>query len=334
MAAGIAWVVAQFVPGGDEYPYYAPLGAVVATSVTIAASLRGTMRAFGAILIGAVVASVVDTFFEPSSFTVAAVVAVGVLLSALPVLGDKGSWVPTAALFVLVLGEGDSLQYTLSYAGLVLAGALIGTVISVLAPQVPTAPMASAVTSLRVVLCDQLESLAAGLEQQELPDERGWTGRQLSIESRLVRVQTELQRVQDSRHGNLRAVRHRVRLEQATEEARALAHCAWLAQDLTQIISGEERLGNSHLALGSELRPPTVEALRAVAGALASHRQGGADPGRIEQAWTAMAALTERLGTVRGAGEDGLHVASNIVNSLQRILRSVQRARDATHRAG
>ena len=37
LAASLAWAVVQLVPGpASAYPYYAPLGAVIATSTTLA----------------------------------------------------------------------------------------------------------------------------------------------------------------------------------------------------------------------------------------------------------------------------------------------------------
>ena len=61
VAASLAWALVQLVPGAaGDYPYYAPLGAVVATSATLARSVREATQTVGAIGLGAAVALVVD----------------------------------------------------------------------------------------------------------------------------------------------------------------------------------------------------------------------------------------------------------------------------------
>lgn len=101
-AAGLSWIVARMLPIGGAYPYYAPLGAVVATSVTITASLRETVRAFVAIVLGAVIALATGAVLPASTATVVLVVALGVVVAQIPWLGDMGPlgadrWVVRAA---------------------------------------------------------------------------------------------------------------------------------------------------------------------------------------------------------------------------------------------
>ncbi len=57
VAAGLAWVLVLPLGGvADAYPYYAPLGAVIAVSSTVAGSLRSSLQAVVSIAIGAAIA--------------------------------------------------------------------------------------------------------------------------------------------------------------------------------------------------------------------------------------------------------------------------------------
>ena len=53
LAVALSWVVAQRMPGViDDYPYYAPLGAVIAVHPTVADSAAAAWRTVVAILLG------------------------------------------------------------------------------------------------------------------------------------------------------------------------------------------------------------------------------------------------------------------------------------------
>src|SRR5690625_37272 len=55
VAAAVAWVVVSVLPGelADDYPYYAPFGAVIATTFTLAGSVRESLQSVGAIAVNA-----------------------------------------------------------------------------------------------------------------------------------------------------------------------------------------------------------------------------------------------------------------------------------------
>ena len=57
LAAALAWHVAGLLPlaPAEQYPYYAPLGAVIATSTTLSGSVRGSVQSVAAIALGAAV---------------------------------------------------------------------------------------------------------------------------------------------------------------------------------------------------------------------------------------------------------------------------------------
>src|SRR5690606_29756051 len=60
VAVGIAWVVAPLVPGvADDYPYYAPLGALISMSPTLMSSVRRGAETLAGLAIGILLAGAV-----------------------------------------------------------------------------------------------------------------------------------------------------------------------------------------------------------------------------------------------------------------------------------
>lgn len=320
LAAAVAWFIAGFIPGVEEYPYYAPLGALVATSFNVSSTLRETLRAGLAVGLGAVIGLAGHALLPSGVLTIAVVVGLGILVAGLPLFGELGSWVPTAALFMLILGGRDPLGYPAAYGGLVLLGGLIGTVVVLLFPQLPLAPTERASVRLRSGMVDQLEQLADGLEMEGMPDGDGWRQRMLPLDHWMSTTRRALRETEESRRWNLRAARRHSRVERVGQRARVLERVAWLVQDLVEIISQDERNGNAAVGLGPDLRPQTARVLRALAGAMDPERTDGASVDALTAAGEALDTLASYVGEVRTTSSDGHHVASNVVNSVRRIL--------------
>ena len=88
-AASISWGLVHVLPRfAADYPYYAPLGAVIATSTTVAASMRQSWQTVAAIALGAGLALAIDQLLGRNLGTVAAVVGIGVLLGGWKRLGS------------------------------------------------------------------------------------------------------------------------------------------------------------------------------------------------------------------------------------------------------
>lgn len=330
VAAGLAWLVAQLIPAAADYPYYAPLGAVVATSHTVVNSLKGSLRAALAVLLGAVIALAARWLFDADVFVVAGVVAVGVLVAGMKVLGEMGTWVPTAALFVLVVGDRNPDHYVGAYLGLVLLGGLIGTAVAVAVPQLLLEPADQAVSRLRRLLVQQLSSVAEGLDRDRPPDADGWAERLQPLDKPLWQMRNQLHQAEESQRGNVRAHRRRERLNRIRRQAHALERTTWLVQDLTAILSEDEKQENETLGLGGKLRPPLAIVLRSLAEVLTSVTEQGADPDRIADLRENLDALGTQVSDIRtDSADDGLHVASNVVNSIRRILLTIS-PRNAT----
>jgi uncharacterized membrane protein YgaE (UPF0421/DUF939 family) len=324
LAAAIAWAVAQVLPGpAGDYPYYAPLGALLATTTTLAGSAREAVQTVSAVAVGAGVALAVDVLAQANLVTIAVVVGVGVLLAGWRVLGSAGSWVPTAALFVLILGGQDPWNYVLGYAGLLLVGALVGIAVTAAFPPLPLAPSELELGRLRDTLAAQLDDLADGLRQAGPPTEDEWRERQHAISPVLAQMRAAVQQTDESRRGNRRASRYRLDAERQYAQAEALERLALMIADLTQLVAETERAGVPAVALGPSLRPPAAAALAALADALRSVAGASADPDPTRTGYAVLHTLEAHVRHSRATTDDDLFVASSIVVALRRCLSAV-----------
>ncbi len=271
-AAAIAWLVGLVMPAPfSEYPYYAPLGAVVATTGTVVRSVRTAVQATGAILVGAAIARLVDLVLQPGAAAVAVAVGLALLASTWRLLGDMGLWSVTSALFVLILGQADPEGYVGAYGGLVALGAAIGVAVNLLVPPLPLTPSEEALDRLRDVLVDQLDTLADGLDREVPPSGDEWPERQRSIDPVIRQAKESVSQSDEARRANRRARRYQGWADAQRRRARALIAVAGVVDDLVRLSTEWERRDRDDVALGTALRPPAVHALRALAAALRDH---------------------------------------------------------------
>ncbi|MEK8225967.1 hypothetical protein NKG05_07675 [Oerskovia sp. M15] len=251
-------------------PYYAPLGAVVATTSTVARSVRESLQAVAAIVVGALVARGVDLVLAPSALSIALVVAVATLVAGWGFLGEMGSWAVTSALFVLIIGNADKVGYMGAYVGLVVVGALVGIGINLLFPPLPLAASDVALARLRNALADQLEHLADGLDLDAAPSPEEWDERRLLLTPVLDRSRQSSARAKEAARANRRARRYAEATQAQSAQAEALALTSSVVADLTRLVTSWETLGRDDLAFGEPLRPLTRDALLAYADAVRS----------------------------------------------------------------
>ncbi|GAB2678215.1 aromatic acid exporter family protein [Thalassiella azotivora] len=323
VAAAIAWQVALLLPDpAGDYPYYAPLGAVVASSVSLAGSARESVQAVASIALGGLIAVASDALLDvPGPFIIAVVVGLGVMAAGWERLGPMASWVPTAALFTLVIGGGETF-YVGVYAGLVLLGALVGLAITVVVPQLPLAPAQEAVDVVRTRLTDQLTELAEALAGDRPPDREEWQRRELRISPHLNRMRAAVAEAEQATRANVRARRYRSAFRALRAEATELDRVSGLVLDLVEVLAETERAGKDEVALGPALRPATCRALNAAAEVLGTVDAGVADGDAVTTARTRLAELTDQLDEqrsteVRGGGT---LVAGSVVTTLMRML--------------
>ena len=270
LAALIAWQVALWLPfaPAEEYPYYAPLGAVVASYTSVRTSFTESVSSVLAILTGAALALTASEVVPADVVLVPLVVGVGVLLAGLPFFGGQSSWVPIAALFVLVIGDEDPFTYVRAYAGLTLLGAALAVAITTLLPTVPLAQSGRALSRLAATLADQLDDLADGLRSDEPPSAAQWRERSLAIDPVLASVRSSGSDVRQSLKVNARARRERGTIERQRGEAIVLDSVATRTADLTAMLIDVHVAGRTYAEVEEKLREPIARALCAAADAV------------------------------------------------------------------
>ncbi|MGY1827310.1 FUSC family protein [Blastococcus sp. SYSU DS0541] len=335
VAAAVAWALAQLAPGPfADYPYYAPLGAVVATTAsTLASSVRGSLQTVASIALGAAIALAGEALVDPQLLALALVVAIGVLLAGWGRLGSSSSWLPTSALFVLVLGQDNPTGYVLAFAGLTFAGALVGILVAAAFPPLPLAPADEALGRLRETLVEQLDDLADGLRQEHPPTQDEWRGRMRTIDPLLAQMRAAVQETDEARRGNRRAARYQDSAERLYQQARALERLTLLVEDLTLVIAETEIAENERVALGPALRPTASGALAALADVLRSVESAAADPDTVREADEAVGAFAAALRRARATADDDLFEAGNIIDNVRRSLDAVRPPEPADHPA-
>ena len=326
IAAAVAWWLAQLVPGPlADYPYYAPLGAVIATTATtLVGSVRESAQTVASIALGAAVALAGDALFDRRLVTVAVVVAVGVLLAGWERLGSASSWLPTSALFVLIIGHDNPTAYVLGYAGLTFLGAVVGVTVAAAFPPLPLAPAELTLGALRDSLAGQLDDVVDGLEQEHPPTEAEWRERIHTIDPLLAQMRSAVQQTDEARRGNRRASLYQLAADRLYRQARALERLTLLVEDLTLVIAETEIAENERVALGPHLRPAAARALAALADALRSVDGAAAEAEATRRAQVALEAFTAELRRARASTDDDLFEAGNIVENIRRSLAAVQ----------
>ena len=253
LAAGAAWLVVQPFGGvADDYPYYAPLGAVVVMSTTVMTSVRTGLQAMAALAVGAALAVVVAKVPLPQVIGVMLVVGLGTALSTWRRLGPMSAWVPFAALFVLILGGDDPSSYVLGYGGLTAVGAAVGVVVNLALPQQPMGRTLQALASLQEELSRQLRALTEDLRS---PDDLGTDSVRIrgSVDPPARRLELLVSEVSDARRVNWRAGRSRQLVDRRVEQARALETIAHLVEEVaallgrssTQMLRGRTPVGDA-----------------------------------------------------------------------------------------
>lgn len=301
LAATLAWFVGILSPEPfSQYPYYAPLGAVLATTSTVVRSVRESLQTVAAVLVGALIARAVDLVPLPGPLEIAVVTAVALLCVGWRIFGDMGSWTVTSAIFVLILGSGESFGYIGSYAGLIVVGAAIGVAINVLLPPLPLTPSELALERLRDALADQVEALATWLEDAGALDPDEWEDRRHGLIPTIEGTRAAVGQMREAARANrkVRRTAYRDWMASQTRRAAALGTSAEVVDEIVRLLVEWERDGRDDVALGRELRPTFAATLRAFAAALraAETREVADEAGHAAQeAADAVSRLDEAL---------------------------------------
>ncbi|MBD8868162.1 aromatic acid exporter family protein [Nocardioides donggukensis] len=323
VAATLAWVAVQPFGGMiDDYRYYAPLGAVIAVTSTVAGSMRESVRTVLAMAPGVALAAAVAPL--PQLPGLVLVVALGTAIAVSPVgerLGAAASWTPVTAVFVLVIGGTDPWEYAAAYVGLTGLGALVGTVVSMGWPPLPARTEDQALAHARADLSRHLERVAQALGSDLPPSREEWRQQVGELDEVIDRLRLLATSSAEARRLNWRARRWQVTAGARYERVRAMERVALLVDDLSDLVRDQEHADRDLVALGPPLRPPAARALGALATALGA--VGPERPAALRQAYHEVEQLVVAMREVREATGDDLVTAGGIVTAAGRALEAL-----------
>jgi len=268
LAATIAWILAKYAPGvAAEYPYYAPLGAIVAMRTTVFAGIRSGLQTLVGITLGILIAGFTMLIGDSGVVAVALAVGLGVLVGGFRVLSEGYSWVPMAALFVLLIGGGNAEGYSFAYVVQMAIGIGIGLAVNfAVVPPLHFWDAERRIDQVNDVLAQHLDDLADVLDDGE-PDTRAWDRQQERLDQAIADVRDRVSVAQESRRMNPRSVLRGSRARLATDGARfrALERAAWYTTDLTELVARSGPVADNIGRPDPSFAGPLAAALRQVA---------------------------------------------------------------------
>lgn len=322
VAAALAWLAITPLGGAvDDYPYYAPLGAVIAVTSSVVGSVSETLRTIVAMSLG--VGLAVLTSPLPVVWSLLFVVLLGSAVSVAPYLnrlGGSASWTPITGMFVLVIGGQTPWDYAGAYVGLVTFGALVGLAVNALWPPLPLRAEARTVRRVRDQLADRLTAMAERLRRDEPPSPDEWTREVDNLDVLVGRMRRVAHEAGQARRGNWRARRWYDLADRRYREARALERLAFLVEDLTDLLADQEHAELEHVALGPPLRPYAADALDTLAEVLRTVHDGVVEEEAVVHATAAREELVHAMRRVREDTGDDLVTAGGVVTAVDRTL--------------
>ncbi|WP_051426494.1 FUSC family protein [Jiangella gansuensis] len=313
VAAAIAWQLGLLVPGpADSYPYYAPLGAVLACNQTLAGSVRESAQMLFAIVLGAGTALLATMLVEPSGLSIAALVIVCVALGGLPALGSSRSWVPVAGLFVLIIGSGDADSYVMGYTAQMALGVVVGLAVNAVAPSLLVGWSSRTLDDVSRSLAGQLRLVSEALREEgtaDEGDEGAEGGRRVELARLALQVREDMEWVRESLVGNFRARAHRSSVLQERSRAGRLNELVLMTQALVSLLQavGDEEVGGGLDSTGRDLVAQVLDAL-----ADAIDDSAGAVPTRAatNRLRAAVKAMEDRARDLRDRGDNDMEAAA------------------------
>ncbi|MCG2622405.1 aromatic acid exporter family protein [Arthrobacter sp. I2-34] len=318
LAAGLAWSAAHAIPGAaHEYPYYAPVGALLSLYPTVAGSVQTTLQTLAGLLLGVGLAWLMMLWSAPSALSIAIMVCLGVLLAGIPRLGSGKDWVPTAALFVLLVGGPDAEDYSAGYLVQTALGAAVGILVNfVVFPPLHFNAAVNQLERLRHDLADQLDQMTEALVEPWPPEHRDWSERSDDLALLASQVRQAVQQAALSRKANPRRRLHPRDLDEDFRRLRLLEHAVFHVRDMTDVLSVV--IWEEHLQIPPNLVDPLAAAMGAVASAVRNLDEDDAERLRQEAA-DRHRDLLQELGRLASEENPPAAVGSLAV-SLGRIL--------------
>jgi len=322
LAVGIAWLVAPFVPGvADDYPYYAPLGALISMTPTLMGSVRVGLQTLVGLAVGIVLAGAVILFASPNVVTIALVVGIGVLVSGLRWLRESGGYAPVAALFVLIVGGGDAESYSVGYIVQMGVGIAVGLVVNfTIFPPLRVNAAVSGIRDFRTLLATHLDEMAEALVDTWPPKNEDWAQRSDTLRETADAVRDALRDAEETGKGNPRARLHQRDLGSDYADLYDLESITFHVRDMTDVIAGAIWERSFSAELPADLRGPLSDAMRAMGAVLESRNAGDDVDAAVAAADTALEEALARLDEQHDSSPSALSTAASVAVSARRIL--------------
>jgi uncharacterized membrane protein YccC len=336
LAAGLAFYIAPFMPGSAaDYPYYAPLGALVAMYENVSGSMRQGFQTLVGLAIGIGLAFMLFSLGSPSPLTVAIVMGLGVVLAGLPRIGSGSDWIPTAALLVLLVGGHNPDKFSFGYLVQMGAGVTVGIVVNLLVfPPLHFKAAALSLAELRLALAQQLWDMGKALKESWPPEHEDWSRRSESLADRARSVRAAVQKADASRRANPRRRLHPRDVDEDYSNLRDLERLTFHIQDVTQVLSDVIWSTDTPFVIPDAHAEPLAEAMTMVGDVLRAAEEE--EPQRraelVEEADAAVKAFTARV-AVEDQAADAPSAVESVLLSLHRMLR-VMKSGDGKREAG
>lgn len=327
LAAVVSWYFAPFIPlAQDEYSYYAPLGAMVTMSPTIARSARVGIQVLAGLAAGIALSLcgvAALRFGVPGGVVLAVVVGVGVLLGGIRFLGAGQDWVAFAALFVLLAAGSDRGGFSVSYLVTMAFGVVVGIVVNLLVvPPLYLRRASARLSTLRDTVAALLEDAAGAIECGGIEDGR-FDAAVATLRDTASGVTADVHEADESARANPRRARHRREKDENDRRLAALERTAFLTRDLVELLPEVDRLPDLRPVDGAAPAPARralAEAIRRVAAVVATPLGDPAARARVAAAIDSLTAYADALGRTRTVGGPQSASATAVELGLYRII--------------
>ncbi|MCI9869549.1 FUSC family protein [Arthrobacter humicola] len=324
LAAGVAFAIAPFMPGSAaDYPYYAPLGALVAMYENVAGSMRQGVQTLVGLAIGVGLAFMLFSLGSPSPWTVAVVMGLGVILAGLPKIGSGRDWIPTAALLVLLVGGHNPDTFSFGYLFQMGVGVTVGIVVNLLVfPPLHFRAAELSIAELRQALAQQLWDMGKALKESWPPEHVDWSRRSEALAAHARSVRLAVEKADASRQANPRRHLHPRDLNLDYRNLRDLERLTFHVQDVTQVLSDVIWAEDTPFVVPDEYAVPLGDAMASVGDVLRAleEEQPERQTELAAAADAAISELTARIGSEQHS-TDAPSAVESILLSLHRMLR-------------
>lgn len=330
LAVGLAWAIAPLMPGvTDQYPYYAPLGALVSMYPTLIGSARAGVQTLLGLAAGIGLATVVVLTVGPGWWSVPVIVGIGVILSGTGWFGAGRDYVPMAALFVLIIGGQDAESYSTGYLVQMGVGVCTGLAVNILvAPSLTSTAAARRIDDFQHRLADQLREIGVSVQEPWPPERVAWAENADALRDAADDVRQALVHGDESRKGNPRALLHRHDVSRDHDRLEVLNAIAFHITDISGAIA--DTIWNRPGALRFDPRMSDILGAACIATADALALDSGSPVERTGADAASRRAMSEAARAVRAlvvavdrtVAEDGSALGPSVLVAmhLRRIL--------------